>query len=163
MKYRSGIGYDVHSFAEGRPLVLGGVTIPHSRGLEGHSDADVLCHAIADAVLGALGEPDIGYWFPPEDPSLAGMSSLLILEKAAALAREKGAAIENVDSSLVAEEPKIMRHAPEMKAKIAEALGIGVDAVGIKATTNERMGFVGRGEGIAALAVASLAFPESLP
>jgi len=163
MKYRSGIGYDVHSFAEGRPLVLGGVTIPHSRGLEGHSDADVLSHAIADAVLGALGEPDIGYWFPPGDPSIAGMSSLLILEKAAALAKEKGAAIENVDSSLVAEEPKIMSHAPEMKAKIAEALGIGIGAVGIKATTNERMGFVGRGEGIAALAVASLAFPESLP
>jgi len=160
MRYRSGIGYDVHSFAEGRRLVLGGVEIPHPLGLEGHSDADVLCHAIADAVLGALGEPDIGYWFPPGDPAIAGMSSLLILEKAAELARGKGAVIENIDATLVAEAPKVMPHAASMKEKIAAALRIAPEAVGIKATTNERMGFVGRGEGIAALAVASVGFPE---
>jgi len=160
MRYRSGIGYDVHSFAEGRRLVLGGVEIPHPLGLEGHSDADVLCHAIADAVLGALGEPDIGYWFPPGDPAIAGMSSLLILEKAAELAQGKGAVIENIDATLVAEAPKVMPHAASMKEKIAAALRIAPEAVGIKATTNEKMGFVGRGEGIAALAVASVGFPD---
>lgn len=159
MRYRSGIGYDVHAFAEGRRLVLGGVEIPHPRGLAGHSDADVLSHAIADAVLGALGEPDIGYWFPPGDPAIEGVCSLRILEKAAEIACGKGAAIENVDATLVAEAPKVMPHAPAMKERIAAALGIAPDAVGIKATTNERMGFVGREEGIAALAVASVAFP----
>ncbi len=156
MRYRSGIGYDVHAFAEGRALVLGGITIPHGRGLAGHSDADVLCHAIADAILGAIGEPDIGYWFPPSDSSIEGISSLKILEKAAALVREKGGNIENVDSTLIAEEPRVMKHAPAMKASIAAALGIEPGAVGIKATTNEAMGFIGRREGIAAMAVASV-------
>lgn len=154
MSIRTGIGYDVHPFQEGRPLVLGGVTIPHSRGLKGHSDADVLCHAIADAVLGALGEPDIGYWFPPTDASIEGISSLKILEKCAQIAAEKGWAIENVDSSLIAEAPKVMKHAPAMKQHISAALGIQPDQVGVKATTNERLGFVGREEGIAAMAVA---------
>ena len=156
MRYRSGIGYDVHAFAEGRPLVLGGIVIPHDRGLAGHSDADVLCHAIADAILGAIGEPDIGYWFPPTDPSIEGISSLKILEKAAELVRGKGGQIENIDSTLIAEEPRVMKHAPAMKAQIAAALGIEPDAVGIKATTNEAMGFIGRREGIAAMAVASV-------
>lgn len=160
MRYRTGIGYDVHQFAEGRPLILGGITIPHDRGLVGHSDADVLSHAIADAVLGAIGQPDIGYWFPPTDASLEGISSLKILEKAAALVREAGGRIENIDSSLIAEEPRVMTHAPAMKTAIAAALGIAVTDVGIKATTNETMGFVGRGEGIAALASASVALPE---
>ncbi len=160
MRYRSGIGYDVHQFAEGRPLVLGGITIEHDRGLAGHSDADVLSHAIADAVLGAIGEPDIGYWFPPTDESIEGISSLKILEKAAELVLEKGGRIENIDATLVAEEPKIMQHATAMKEEIAAALGIGSGDVGIKATTNETMGFVGRGEGIAALASASIALPE---
>ena len=160
MRYRSGIGYDVHQFAEGRPLVLGGITIAHDRGLAGHSDADVLSHAIADAILGAIGEPDIGYWFPPTDESIEGISSLKILEKAAELVLEKGGRIENIDATLIAEEPKVMPHATAMKEEIAAALGIGPSDVGIKATTNETMGFVGRGEGIAALASASIALPE---
>lgn len=151
---RVGIGYDVHCFEEGRPLILGGVEIPHTRGLKGHSDADVLCHAIADAVLGSLGLPDIGFYFPPTDASIEGICSLRILEKCAALAAEKGYTISNVDASLVAEAPKVMKHAPAMKEKIAAALGITPDQVGVKATTNERMGFVGREEGIAAMAVA---------
>ncbi|HQW29380.1 MAG: 2-C-methyl-D-erythritol 2,4-cyclodiphosphate synthase [Verrucomicrobiales bacterium] len=160
MRYRSGIGYDVHQFAEGRPLVLGGVTIPHDRGLAGHSDADVLSHAIADAILGAIGQPDIGYWFPPTDNSIEGISSLKILEKAAELVRAAGGRIENIDSTLIAEEPRVMKHAPAMKAAIAGALGIGAADIGIKATTNETMGFIGRREGIAALASASVAMPE---
>ncbi|WP_395751119.1 2-C-methyl-D-erythritol 2,4-cyclodiphosphate synthase [Prosthecobacter sp.] len=151
---RTGIGYDVHPFEAGRPLVLGGVIIPHSRGLKGHSDADVLSHAIADAVLGALGEPDIGHWFPPSDPSIEGICSLKILEKCAEIAADKGMRIENVDSSLIAEAPRVKPHADAMKANIAAALGIRADQVGVKATTNERLGFVGREEGIAAMAVA---------
>lgn len=151
---RVGIGYDVHSFEEGRPLILGGVEIPHTRGLKGHSDADVLCHAIADAVLGSLGLPDIGFYFPPTDASIEGICSLRILEKCAVLAAEKGFTISNVDASLVAEAPKVMKHAAAMKEKIAAALGIQPDQVGVKATTNERMGFIGREEGIAAMAVA---------
>ena len=150
----------MHQFAKGRPLVIGGITIAHDRGLAGHSDADVLSHAIADAVLGAIGEPDIGYWFPPTDESIEGISSLKILEKAAELVSEKGGRIENIDATLIAEEPKIMPHATAMKEEIAVALGIGSSDVGIKATTNETMGFVGRGEGIAALASASIALPE---
>lgn len=153
---RTGIGYDVHPFAEGRPLVLGGVTIPHTHGLKGHSDADVLSHAIADAVLGALGEPDIGHWFPPSDPSIEGICSLRILEKCAQIAAEKGMQIENIDASLIAEAPKVKPHADAMKQHISAALGIQPDQVGVKATTNERLGFVGRGEGIAAMAVACL-------
>ncbi len=151
---RVGIGYDVHPFEEGRPLILGGVEIPHTRGLKGHSDADVLCHAIADAVLGAMGLPDIGFYFPPTDASIEGICSLRILERCAALAIEKGYTITNVDSTLIAEAPKVMKHAAAMKEKIAAALGIAPDQVGVKATTNERMGFVGREEGIAAMAVA---------
>jgi 2-C-methyl-D-erythritol 2,4-cyclodiphosphate synthase len=151
---RVGIGYDVHPFQEGRKLVLGGVEIPHRVGLKGHSDADVLCHAVADAVLGALGLPDIGYYFPPSDESIEGICSLRILERCAALAAEKGCRIENIDSTLVAEAPKVMKHAPLMKERMGAALGIDADCVGVKATTNERMGFVGREEGIAAMAVA---------
>ncbi len=153
---RVGIGYDVHPFEEGRKLVLGGVEIPHSRGLKGHSDADVLCHAVADAVLGALGLPDIGFYFPPSDASIEGICSLRILEKCAALAAEHGFQIGNIDSTLIAEEPRVMKHAPLMKERMGQALGITAGQVGVKATTNERMGFVGRGEGIAALAVASI-------
>lgn len=160
MRYRSGIGYDVHQFAEGRPLILGGVDVPHFRGLSGHSDADVLSHAIADAILGAIGQPDIGYWFPPTDDSIEGISSLIILEKAAELVRERGGEIENIDSTLIAEAPKVIKHAPAMKEKIAEALGMDAADIGIKATTNETMGFVGREEGIAALASVSIALPD---
>jgi len=160
MRYRTGIGYDVHPFAEGRKLVLGGVEIPHQRGLAGHSDADVLSHAVADAVLGAIGEADIGFWFPPSDASIEGISSLEILKKAAALVMECGGRLENVDATLIAEAPRVMPHAREMKERIAASLGVEVADVGIKATTNERMGFVGREEGVAALAVASVALPE---
>ena len=124
MKIRTGIGYDVHQFAEGRKCILGGVDIPHSVGLLGHSDADVLCHAIADAVLGALGLPDIGFYFPPEDASIEGICSLDILKKCRALADEKGAELQNVDSAIVAEAPKVMPHLTAMKKNISEALGI---------------------------------------
>jgi 2-C-methyl-D-erythritol 2,4-cyclodiphosphate synthase len=158
---RVGIGYDVHPYAEGRPFILGGVEIPHAKGLQGHSDADVLSHAIADAVLGALGEPDIGYWFPPTDASIEGISSLKILEKVAAIAAEKGATIENVDSTVIAEAPKVKPHADAMKARIGAALGIAPACVGIKATTNERLGFVGREEGVAAMAVACISLPRA--
>jgi 2-C-methyl-D-erythritol 2,4-cyclodiphosphate synthase len=156
----AGIGYDVHRFAEGRPLILGGVEIPHSHGLEGHSDADVLAHAIADAVLGAIGERDIGFHFPNSDQSIRGISSLEILRKAAALVAERGGRVVNIDATLIAEAPKIGPHAAEMRAKLAESLGIEERRVGVKATTNEGMGFLGRGEGIAALAVASVEMPE---
>jgi 2-C-methyl-D-erythritol 2,4-cyclodiphosphate synthase len=153
---RVGIGYDVHQFAEGRLLVLGGVEIEHEKGLLGHSDADVLCHAIADAVLGAIGAPDIGHYFPPDDESIEGISSLEILRKVASLVEGKRGWITNVDATLIAEAPKIMPYADQMKHLIGEALGIDADQVGIKATTNEKLGFVGRGEGIAAMAVAGV-------
>lgn len=157
----TGIGYDVHRFAEGRPLVLGGVTIPHSRGLAGHSDADVLCHAIADALLGAMGQPDIGFFFPPDDPEIEGICSLKILEKCRELAEESNLLIVNVDATLIAEAPKIMPHRQAMREAIATALRLRPEQIGIKATTNEGMGFVGREEGIAALAVAELRAAES--
>ncbi len=152
----TGIGYDVHAFAENRPLVLGGVTIPHSHGLAGHSDADVLCHAIADAVLGAMGQPDIGHYFPPGDPACEGISSLKILEKCRELAAAAGLKIINVDSTLIAEAPKVLPYREAMQSHIGEALGIPANRVGIKATTNEMMGFIGRKEGIAAMAVAQV-------
>ncbi|MCH7224740.1 2-C-methyl-D-erythritol 2,4-cyclodiphosphate synthase [Haloferula sp. A504] len=152
----TGLGYDIHRFAEGRPLILGGVEIPHTQGLDGHSDADVLSHAIADAVLGALGLPDIGHWFPPGNPDCKDISSLRILEKAAALIREKGHEIINVDATLIAEAPKVLPHREAMQAKIGAALGIAPERVGIKATTNELLGAIGRREGIAAMAVAEV-------
>ncbi len=156
MASRSGIGYDVHRLVEGRPLVLGGVHIPWDKGLDGHSDADVLSHAIADAILGAVGAPDIGYFFPPSDESIKGISSMSILQKAAEEVANQGGKIINIDSSLIAEEPKILTHADAMKENISQALGLEMDQIGIKATTNERMGFVGKGEGMAAMAVASV-------
>ena len=157
---RTGIGYDVHQFAEGRPLILGGVEIPHTHGLDGHSDADVLSHAIADSILGALGLPDIGYYFPPGDESCKDICSLRILEKCRNLCDEHEFQLMNIDSSLVAEAPKVLPHAEAMKAKIAEALDIDPGQVGIKATTNETMGFVGRKEGMAAYASALIAKKE---
>ena len=153
---RCGIGYDVHRFAEGRPLFLGGVEIPHDRGLDGHSDADALSHAIADAVLGALGDHDIGYHFPPGDEQWEGISSLVILKEVRKIAEAKNAWIHNIDATVIAEAPKINPHVEAMKHAIGEALGIDWHQVGIKATTNEMMGFIGRREGIAAMAVASI-------
>ncbi|MGB8168899.1 MAG: 2-C-methyl-D-erythritol 2,4-cyclodiphosphate synthase [Chthoniobacteraceae bacterium] len=152
----TGIGYDVHRFAAGRALILGGVEIPHSHGLDGHSDADVLCHAIADAVLGAIGERDIGHHFPNTDESIRGISSLEILRQISFLLAGQDSRVINVDATLVAEAPKIAPHVAMMRTNIAEALGIPLARVGVKATTNEGMGFLGRGEGIAALAVASV-------
>jgi len=158
---RSGIGYDVHRLEADRPLVLGGVkfTHPHGLGLAGHSDADVLCHAIADAVLGAAGLQDIGHYFPNTDPSLRGISSLEILRRVTGILAGEGARIVNVDSSLIAEEPRIGPFVPEMRERIARALGLEPNRVGVKATTNESLGFLGRGEGIAALATASVETP----
>jgi 2-C-methyl-D-erythritol 2,4-cyclodiphosphate synthase len=153
---RIGIGYDVHRLAAGRPLILGGVPIPHTHGLDGHSDADVLCHAIADAILGAIGERDIGHHFPNTDPALRGISSLDILRRTAQLAAQNRARVVNVDAALIAEAPKIAPHIEQMRARIAAALGILASCVGIKATTNEQLGFIGRGEGIAAMATASV-------
>jgi len=152
----TGIGYDVHRFAENRPLILGGVSIPHSHGLDGHSDADVLCHAIADALLGAMGLPDIGHFFPPGDPDCKGISSLKILEKCRDLAAENQLRIVNVDSTLIAEAPKVLPHREAMRQNIGKALGLPPERVGIKATTNELLGFIGRKEGIAAMAVAQV-------
>ena len=137
--------------------MLGGVHIPWDKGLDGHSDADVLSHAIADAILGAIGAPDIGYFFPPSDESIKGISSMSILQKAAEEVANRGGKIINIDSSLIAEEPKILTHADAMKENISQALGLEIEQIGIKATTNERMGFVGKGEGMAAMAVASVA------
>jgi len=153
------MGYDVHPLVEGRPLILGGVTIPHDRGLEGHSDADVLLHALTDAVLGALAAGDIGTHFPNTDPKWKGAASTIFLAEAARLAKERKATILNVDASLLAEAPKLVPHFPAMRTKIAAALGLKEEQVNLKATTNEKIGFVGRGEGIAALAVAALEFP----
>jgi len=152
----SGIGYDVHRFIEGRPLVLGGVELAHTHGLDGHSDADVLSHAIADAVLGAIGERDIGFHFPNTDDSIRGISSLEILARAAELVREKGGRVLNIDATVIAEAPKIAPHVEAMRANLAAALDLPLARTGVKATTNERMGFLGRGEGIAAMAVASV-------
>jgi 2-C-methyl-D-erythritol 4-phosphate cytidylyltransferase/2-C-methyl-D-erythritol 2,4-cyclodiphosphate synthase len=156
MTTRTGIGYDVHRFAQGRPLVLGGVAIAHPYGLAGHSDADVLLHAIVDALLGAAALGDIGHHFPPSDPSWRDADSRLFLTHAATLIRDAGYSVANVDATVIAEEPRIGPHAQAMRRSIAENLGIGEQAVSVKATTNEGMGFVGRGEGIAALAIATI-------
>jgi len=152
----TGIGYDVHRFAAGRPLILGGVDIPHAFGLDGHSDADVLAHAIADALLGAVGERDIGYHFPNSDESIRGISSLEILRRVVGLLRQREARPINIDATIVAEAPKINPHVSLMRQRIAESLDLAPERVGIKATTNELMGCIGRGEGIAAMAVASV-------
>ena len=157
---RVGFGYDVHPLVAGRPLVLGAVTIPYERGLEGHSDADVLLHALTDAVLGALGAGDIGAHFPNTDPKWKNVASTLFLAESARLAKEKKATILNVDATLLAEAPTLLPHFPAMCVKSAAALGLSVDRVNIKATTNEKLGFIGRGDGIAALAVAALDVPE---
>lgn len=155
-----GIGYDVHQLVAGRRLVLGGVDIPHTKGLDGHSDADALMHAITDAVLGAVGEVDIGHLFPNTDPAWRNAPSRIFLEEAARRVKARGGRIVNIDATLIAERPKIYPHITGMKANIATALGIPVTKVGVKATTNETMGFAGREEGIAAMAVASVDLPE---
>ncbi len=156
----AGIGYDVHQLVAGRKLILGGVEIPHSKGLDGHSDADVLMHAICDAVLGALGEADIGHFFPNTDPRWKGAPSKLFLQEAARQARFREARIVNVDSTIIAQQPMLFPHVNEMKINIAAALEIPLHRVGVKATSNEHLGFIGREEGIAAMAVASVECAE---
>ena len=151
-----GIGYDVHALITGRKLILGGVEIPHEKGLEGHSDADVLMHAICDAVLGALGEGDIGHFFPNTDPRWRGAPSRVFLHEAARLLALRQGKLINIDATLIMQAPKIQPHIQQMKENIAAALEFNMHRVGVKATTNEGLGFIGRGEGIAAMAVASL-------
>ena len=151
---RIGLGYDVHRLVSGRPLVLGGVTVPFEKGLLGHSDADVICHAVGDALLGAAALGDLGTHFPDADPRWKDISSLRLLEKVDRLIRRKSFRIVNVDATLVAEEPKIAPHILEMRRRLAKALGISPEHVSVKATTTEGLGPVGTGQGMAAYAVA---------
>jgi 2-C-methyl-D-erythritol 2,4-cyclodiphosphate synthase len=153
---RSGIGYDIHRFAEGLKLVLGGVEIEHARGLEGHSDADVLSHAIADALLGAIGAGDIGEHFPNTDQSIRGISSMDILRRVGRLLTERNARVVNIDATVIAEAPKLAPHSPAMRQHIASAIGMNESDVSVKATTNEKLGAIGQGEGIAAVAIATV-------
>ena len=153
---RIGHGYDVHQLVAERKLILGGVEIPYEKGLLGHSDADVLLHAISDAILGAIGEGDIGKHFPDTDPAYKGACSITLLRHVMSLADDKGYRIGNVDATIVAQRPKLAPYIPEMRAKIAEALGCELGRVNVKATTTEQLGFAGRGEGIASYSVALL-------
>jgi 2-C-methyl-D-erythritol 2,4-cyclodiphosphate synthase len=155
---RVGIGFDAHPFAEGRKLLLGGVTIPHEAGLEGHSDGDALLHAVTDAVLGAAGLGSIGDHFPPTDPAWKGANSAAFLTKAQDLARDRGLIIGNVDAVVIAEAPKIAPHAGRIRERIAEILGVGVDAVSGRGTSTNGLGFAGRKDGLAAVAVVLLSF-----
>ncbi len=157
MTQRIGIGYDIHRLAEGRKLIIGGVEIPYERGLEGHSDADVLLHAVCDALLGALGKGDIGEHFPNTDPQFKDISSLVLLEKVSALVEEEGYGIGNIDCVIQAEEPNLKNYKSEMCSRIAGTLKITEEKVNIKATTNEQLGAIGNKEGIAAFASALLA------
>ena len=153
-KLRVGHGYDVHRLVEGRALILGGVTVPCDRGLLGHSDADVLTHAVMDALLGAAALGDIGKLFPDSDAAYAGADSIALLERVTALLREHGWQVGNVDATVVAQTPKLAPYIPDMRRRLAEAMGLDVDCVSVKATTEERLGFTGSGEGMAAHAVA---------
>jgi 2-C-methyl-D-erythritol 2,4-cyclodiphosphate synthase len=153
---RTGLGIDTHAFAAGRPLILGGVDIPHEQGLAGHSDADVLTHAVIDALLGAAGLGDIGQHFPDTDPRFKDADSIQLLRTVVTYLSERGYAIGNVDATVVLERPKLAPYREQIRATLAAALALPEDAVNVKATTGERMGFVGRGEGAAAMAVATL-------
>ena len=153
---RIGLGYDVHAFADGRKLILGGVEIPYDKGLDGHSDADVLVHAIMDAIVGAMRAGDIGKLFPDTDPAYKDADSVKLLEHVGALAREQGYSIEDIDSVVMLQEPKMSPYREQMRANIAAALRIPVDNVGVKATTTEHLGYEGRGEGASAQAICLL-------
>lgn len=159
---RIGLGYDVHRLVEGRDLILGGVTIPHPLGLLGHSDADVLVHAIMDALLGAAALGDIGKHFPDSDPAYEGISSVVLLEKVGALLLEKGFFIENIDATIIAQAPKMRPYIDTIRENIARVLGLDTDHVNVKATTEEGLGFTGSGQGISAQAVCLLASPFDL-
>lgn len=156
MDIRTGNGFDVHAFAEGDHVTLCGVKLPYPRGLSGHSDADVGMHALTDAIFGALAEGDIGQWFPPSDPQWKGADSRIFLEKAMERARERGFDVTHLDCTLICEAPKIGPHASAMRAALAAITGLEIDRISVKATTTERLGFPGRGEGVAALATATL-------
>jgi 2-C-methyl-D-erythritol 2,4-cyclodiphosphate synthase len=156
MTIRTGIGYDVHRFTADRPLKLGGVQMPFELGLEGHSDADVMLHAIADALLGAAAAGDIGQHFPPGDPEFHNANSLDLLLKVTGILRDAGFEPVNLDATVICETPKIAPYADEMRAAISSATGLDISEISVKATTNEGMGFIGRGEGIAALAIATI-------
>ena len=156
MKFRVGHGYDVHRLVEGRKLIMGGVELPHSLGLLGHSDADVVCHAIADALLGAAGLRDIGYFFPDSDERFRGISSLLLLSKVRELLNHENYLIGNIDTTIIAQAPKMAPHLEKMRENIAKALNISKNDVNIKATTEEKLGFTGSGEGIAAHSVCTI-------
>lgn len=153
MNIRVGLGYDVHRLTEGRKLIMGGTDIPYEKGLLGHSDADVLVHAIMDAMLGACKLGDIGQHFPDTDPQYAGISSIKLLKHVGALLKEKGYGIVNIDSIIVAQKPKMAPYIPVMEKNIADALNLDIDLINVKATTEEKLGFTGSGEGIAAKAV----------
>jgi len=153
---RIGQGIDAHPLVPGRRLVLGGVEVPHDRGLDGHSDGDVLLHVVASALLGALGEGDLGRHFPSSDPALAGIDSGEILSRVAVMVRERGYVVGNVDGTIVAQEPRLAPHLEKMRSAIAGRLGVAADRVNVKVTSTDRLGAIGRGEGIAAQAVALL-------
>ncbi len=153
---RIGLGYDVHRLVEGRPLIIGGVAIPYERGLLGHSDADVLLHAISDGLLGAAALGDIGKHFPDNDDSFKGADSLVLLARALDLVKNRGYVVNNVDSVIIAERPKMAPHIDDMRKNIANALEVDIDVVSVKATTTEGLGATGRGEGIAAQAIVSI-------
>jgi len=153
---RVGLGYDVHQLGEERDLVLGGVKIPYDKGLIGHSDADVLLHAVKDALLGAMGEGDIGKHFPDTDQQYKGISSLLLLEKVFQLMQQKGYLLNNLDTTIVAQKPKLAPYIPQMRKNIAEVLQVPLEDINVKATTTEGLGFAGRQEGIAAYAIVSI-------
>lgn len=159
---RIGTGYDVHRLIEGRKLIIGGVEIPFEKGLLGHSDADVLIHAVMDALLGAAGMGDIGLHFPDTNPAYKGISSVLLLKNVGALLEEKGFLIENIDATIIAQAPKMRPYIDNMRENIANALGIEIGQVNIKATTEEGLGFTGQGEGISSQAICMLATPSSL-
>jgi 2-C-methyl-D-erythritol 2,4-cyclodiphosphate synthase len=156
LTYRTGFGYDVHRLVEGRPLILGGVKVPFEKGLEGHSDADVLLHALTDAILGAAGLGDIGALYPSSDPALKGIASVDMLKGSMELARAKGWAIENIDATIVAQRPRLSPHTPAMREVIADALDIEPERVNIKSKTTDGLGFTGTGEGMAAYCVVLL-------
>jgi 2-C-methyl-D-erythritol 4-phosphate cytidylyltransferase/2-C-methyl-D-erythritol 2,4-cyclodiphosphate synthase len=160
MTSRTGLGFDVHAFAEGESLWLGGLEIAHPRGLKGHSDADVLLHAVTDALLGALGEGDLGDHFSPTDPQWRGASSSLFIERARSLVERRGGRIDHVDATIICEAPRIGPHRAAMRSRLAALLRVSEGRISIKATTTERLGFTGRGEGIAAQAVATIRIPE---
>ncbi len=155
---RIGFGYDVHELAEGRPLILGGVTIPYIKGLRGYSDADVLTHAVIDSILGALGKGDIGQHFPDSDPAYKGVNSLSLLQKVVAIARDEKFIVNNLDTTIVAQKPKLTQYLNDIKVRLSGILNVDPQAVNIKATTTEGLGFCGREEGLAAYAVVTLKY-----